>query len=272
LSIRAIKSRIDAGKLFVNGKIERFSSRKVKYKDKIEFFIEDLKKDSPLLLINKDSILFENKHIIAVFKPARYLSNHLLKKITVEESVKKYLKKQNHFFCVLLHRLDKDTSGVLLFAKTLEGRDFYLKQFKERNIKKTYHAIVSKIPEKNKGEIKSFIGKISQDKHFSKWGNVDKKMGKRAITFYKIKKTFKNYSLLELKLLTGRTHQIRIHLQTLGTPVIGDPIYLNQKTTIIPPRLMLHASEIIIPLINEDDKITIKAPFPEDFNNILKII
>lgn len=145
----------------------------------------------------------------------------------------------------VVHRLDKDTSGLLIVAKN-DAAFFYLKDlFQERNIKKYYLALVEGRPKKSKGIISVPLGRIGLKRTTKIVGNklIDKK---EAETEYKVVKEFLDFTLLEVAPRTGRTHQIRVHLNSIGHPVAGDPIYGFKKSS--PPpglkRLFLHAYKL----------------------------
>jgi len=170
----------------------------------------------------------------------------------------------------VVHRLDRDTSGVLILAKTKEGYKFLKKSFKRRDIQKTYNAFVYGVPKEERGIINRPIAKSKGD--FRRWTTGSKTRGKEreAITIYKVVKSGKGVSFLEIFPKTGRTHQIRVHLNSINHPVIGDNLYapnLDKKFNL--NRLALHARAIKFKDFTGED-IFIEAPFPEDFNNALK--
>ncbi len=144
----------------------------------------------------------------------------------------------------VVHRLDKDTSGVMVVA--LEDKAYYdlSEQFKNRKINRKYVALIYGHPEKDEGEIVSLIGRSVSDR---KKMSTRVKKGKEAITRWKILEKFNNTTLVEIRPRTGRTHQIRVHFASIGHPVLGDKVYgkkieLKRKNKIIFPRQMLHAS------------------------------
>lgn len=169
----------------------------------------------------------------------------------------------------IVHRLDKDTSGLLLVAKNNDSF-FYLKNlFQSRKIKKHYLALVNGRPKELRGVISSPLGRIGLKRTTKIIGNklIDKK---EALTEYKTIKEFNGYTLLEVTPRTGRTHQIRVHLNSTGNPVAGDNIYGFRKS-ISPPnlnRLFLHAYKL--EFVGPDGKkLVLEADLPEELQKVL---
>ena len=186
----------------------------------------------------------------------------------------------------IVHRLDKDTSGVMIIAKNQTAFDWLKKQFKKRQTNKTYLALVHGKLKNKEGEIKTLLARATSDPTKQKvipLINADLKMpridaeigtkGKEAITQYKVIKEFKNYSLLEVHPKTGRLHQIRAHLAHLGHPVVDDKKYGNKRLPILPglTRQFLHAKELKITLADGQKKV-FSAPLPADLNGILQTL
>ena len=173
-----------------------------------------------------------------------------------------------------IHRLDKDTSGIFLVAKNDKTLDFLQKQFKEREVKKKYLALVVGHLKKDDGTIETLIGRAPKDRRKQKvyLPHEPAAIGKRkAITKYKLLQRFKNYDLIEVEPRTGRKHQIRTHLSYLGHPIVGDKLY-EFKGQIYPPHLkrqFLHASYLKITLPNGETK-EFRSELPEDLKDILK--
>lgn len=164
----------------------------------------------------------------------------------------------------LVHRLDKDTSGVLVAVKTREAQLSLLRQFRKREVKKVYRAVVwGKLKEK-KGLIDVPIGRLSHHKKIEVHS-----MGREAVTEYKVLEEGLNASLLELRPLTGRTNQIRVHLAYLGNPVAGDKEYVGARQSALdsklPFRMLLHACQLEFTHPKTSKKVTFKAPVPKDF-------
>ncbi|PMP93313.1 MAG: RluA family pseudouridine synthase, partial [Thermodesulfobacterium geofontis] len=157
----------------------------------------------------------------------------------------------------IVHRLDKDTSGIMLVAKNDFVHKRLVEAFKERLIEKVYIALVYGKLTKKKGNIETFIGRhpVSRKKM------AVLREGKLAITFYEVLDEFNKASLILAKPITGRTHQIRVHFSHIGHPVLGDPVYGGLKHDLPkPPRLMLHAYEISFEHPRTFQKLRFKAP------------
>lgn len=170
----------------------------------------------------------------------------------------------------IVHRLDKDTSGVLLIAKTKEGYWHLKKQFKDRKIKKAYNAFIYGKMKDERGIINRPIGRATGS--VRKWATGNKARGemREAITKFKVVKNAMPASMLELWPQTGRTHQIRVHMQALGHPVVADNLYAPSREGVYGfTRLALHAKRLIFNDLKED-LIEIDAPFPEDFKEAME--
>ena len=187
----------------------------------------------------------------------------------------------------IVHRLDKDTSGVMIIAKNQTSFEWLKKQFKERLVSKKYIALIHGKLKNKEGEIKTLLARATGDPTKQKvipLINADLKMpridaeigtkGKEAITQYKVIKEFKDYSLLKVSPKTGRLHQIRVHLAHLGHPVVGDKKYgrpLKSGFNGLLTRQFLHAKELGITLSNGSKK-TFNAPLPTELNSVLRTL
>ena len=186
-------------------------------------------------------ILYEDKSIIVVSKPSHLLtiSTDNEKEKTMFHKVIEYEKKKNKNNKVfIVHRLDKDTSGILVFAKNERIK----RQLQDnwQNTKRYYQAVVEGNVEKQEDTIKSYL---KENKALITY-STNKSDGKLAITKYKVIKTNKKYSLLDIEILTGRKNQIRVHMNDINHPIIGDKKY-NSKTNPI-KRLGLHANKLVL--------------------------
>lgn len=166
----------------------------------------------------------------------------------------------------IVHRLDKDTSGLLIIAKNDKAHINMSNEIKNRKVKKVYIALVRGIVAENEATINMPIGRSNKDR--KKMAVV--KNGKEAITHFKVIKRFDKYTLLEVKIDTGRTHQIRVHLSEIGHPVVGDEIYSNGKNEFGVHGQLLHAKSLDFkhPITGKD--MHLEAELPEEFKNILK--
>lgn len=170
----------------------------------------------------------------------------------------------------IVHRLDKETSGALLIALTQEYFEYLKTLFQKHEIKKTYYAICAGAPKQRKGIIDIAIGIKSGTTKRTVFSN---KMAKPAITEYEVEKTWsvagETYSLIRVSPKTGRTHQIRVHLNYIGCPIIGDELYGGRRNAQRAPRHMLHCFSM--EFVGLHGKLVhIEAPFPDDFMNMLR--
>ena len=166
----------------------------------------------------------------------------------------------------IVHRLDKDTSGLIIIAKNDKAHINMSNLIKERKVKKTYIALVRGVIPENEATINMPIGRSYKDR--KKMAVV--KTGKNAVTHFKVIERFSKYTLLELVIDTGRTHQIRVHMAEIGYPLVGDNVYSNGKNEFNVEGQMLHAHKLEFdhPITNKHMKL--EAPLPEYFNNVLK--
>jgi len=182
----------------------------------------------------------------------------------------------------IVHRLDKDTSGLLLITKNNEAFFYFKNLFQTRKMKKSYIALVLGKPREAKGTISSPLGRIGLKRTTKIIGKkiIDKK---EAETEYKIVKNFKNFTLLELKPLTGRTHQLRVHLNSIGHPIAGDTIYGFKKQPSLPElnRLFPHAYRLEFVLPSETSAneslptgkaLNLEIDLPKDLQKVLSSI
>jgi 23S rRNA pseudouridine1911/1915/1917 synthase len=172
----------------------------------------------------------------------------------------------------IVHRLDKDTSGVIISAKNPDSLEFLSSQFRNKTTEKSYLAIVKGVPVKSEGIIETNIARdITNRKKFT----VSDSRGKKAKSHYKVIESWNSLSLVLLGLETGRTHQLRVHMLHLGNPILGDPIYGRTSGIFPNSSLMLHAYELSITLpfsANKNNTKTerFRAPIPERFLEIIE--
>ncbi len=166
----------------------------------------------------------------------------------------------------IVHRLDKDTSGVIIVAKNDKAHLNLSEQIKNHKVKKTYIALVRGNIPNDEATIDMPIGRSKKDR---KKMDIDKN-GKNAITHFKVLERFDGYTLLKVNIETGRTHQIRVHLMTIGYPIVGDIVYSNGKNPFKVTGQMLHAKSIEFkhPITGENMKI--EAPLPKYFEDVIK--
>ena len=166
----------------------------------------------------------------------------------------------------IVHRLDKDTSGLLIVAKNDKAHIQMSKQIQNREVKKIYIALVRGVIPENEATINMPIGRSMQDR---KKMAVTKK-GKEAITHFQVLERFDKYTLLKVKIDTGRTHQIRVHMAEIGHPVVGDMLYSNGKNEFGVEGQMLHATSLDFKHPITQKPLHLEAPLPEYFEEVLK--
>ncbi|MDR1900544.1 MAG: RluA family pseudouridine synthase [Treponema sp.] len=162
----------------------------------------------------------------------------------------------------IVHRLDKDTSGVIIAAYDDEALKMLADQFRERRVKKTYAALVRGVPGESAGRLQTLICRDRRDR---KRFTVDGERGRTAITLYRVLKSWPSCSLVLLRPKTGRTHQLRVHMRYLGHPIIGDPLYGPADPLFPGAGLMLHARSLSLILPGHDGPDFFRAPLPERF-------
>ena len=167
----------------------------------------------------------------------------------------------------IVHRLDKDTSGLIIAAWDEEAHAFLSDQFRGRTVRKSYAALVRGMPKKESGCIDTQIIRSRRDR---KTFTVCDRGGRRSITWYKVVRSYGDYSLLLVRPKTGRTHQIRVHLKHLGNPILGDPVYGIMDPRFQKATLMLHAKRLSIVLPGERELKTFRIPLPERFRSVMK--
>ncbi|MCI9246734.1 MAG: RluA family pseudouridine synthase [Clostridia bacterium] len=165
----------------------------------------------------------------------------------------------------IVHRLDKDTSGLLIIAKNDKAHLEMSEQIQNRQVKKTYLALVKGIVPENEATIKMPIGRSTKDR--KKMAVTPK--GKEAITHFKVLERFEKYTYLEVSIETGRTHQIRVHMAEIGHPVVGDMVYSNGKNEFNIEGQMLHAYRLEFKHPITEKEMCLEASLPEYFTNIL---
>jgi RluA family pseudouridine synthase len=252
LSKRAIKRTIDLQGCLVNGKIERFASQKVHPGDKIEIHLAPIEKKQKIQW-EKERILYEDNLLLIYNKPAGIsVDNEGLESIIP-------------FKAPLVHRLDKETTGILILAKNNSIATKLQNLFKERKIVKEYLAIVEgskkSLPLFSEARMESY--KPHQGKILSRLVN---KGGKEAKTYFEILCSSKKTMLLLCKPVTGRTHQIRLHCIDIGHPILGDYTYCREYLSkCYPERILLHAFKITFNHPETGVLLSIEAPLPQDF-------
>ncbi len=274
LSRSHIQKKIEENKILVNQKATK-SNYKLRLSDEVKVMIED---PQPIEILAQDiplDILYEDAHLIVINKkrgmvvhPAAgnytgTLVNALLAHCDDLSGINGEIRPG------IVHRLDKDTSGVMVAAKSDIAHLSLAEQIKEKTATRKYYAIVHGNIKEDEGVIQGAIGRHTTDR---------KKMaivfegGKDATTKFKVVERFGEYTLVECKLLTGRTHQIRVHMTYIGHPVLGDPKYGMVKSQFKIAGQALHSAnlEFVHPITKE--KLFFTAPLPDDMEKILKVL
>ena len=272
LSRTAIKRLLDEGKILVNGK-----KQKPSYKPEVGDIITiEIPEPEEVELKPQDipiDVIYEDKDIIVVNKPKGMvvhpangnpdgtLVNAILAKC--KDSLSGI---GGEIRPGIVHRLDKDTSGLLIIAKNDQAHINMSKQIQDRKVIKKYIALVKGVIAENTATIDMPIARSTKDR---KKMAVDPK-GKEAITHYKVLQRYDKYTLLEIKIDTGRTHQIRVHMSYIGHPVVGDMQYSNGKNEFGIEGQMLHSKYLEFDHPITGKRLKLEAPLPEYFEQVLK--
>ena len=168
----------------------------------------------------------------------------------------------------IVHRLDKDTSGLILIAKNDQAMRWLQDRFRLREVEKVYLALVDGKPPTPEGRIEAAIAR--DPSHRKKMAVVSAERGRQAVTEYRTLEEFSAHTLLEAHPLTGRTHQIRLHMAFIGCPISGDGVYGHRKSSLDILRHFLHAARITLRLPGESGERTFEAPLPEELEAVLK--
>ena len=257
LSKNSVKSLLHNEKLFVNGNM----TTKYNYELNVGDIVEIREK-----VAKNIDIIYEDKDIIVINKPSGLLTvaTEKEKNKTAYHLVMEYLKKKNKNNRIfIIHRLDKDTSGIIMFAKNERAKHLYQDNWNDIVKKRCYYAVIDGKMQKKEGTIKSYL-KENGNMVYS----VKDRSGKLAITEYKVLKERKNISLLDINLKTGRKNQIRVHMKENKTSILGDLKY-GEKSKLI-NRLALHAYKL--ELINPVTKklLTFEINMPNEFKTLFK--
>lgn len=276
ISRSMVQKLLDEEKITVNDKIQK-ASYKVQAFDKIQINIETPKEvkiepqDIPLDIVYEDNdILVVNKQKGLVVHPANGNPDGTLVNAIMAHCKDSLSGIGGELRPGIVHRLDKDTSGLLIIAKNDKAHIQVSQQIKDREVKKTYIALVRGTIVEDEATINMPIGRSTKDRKKM----AVTKNGKEAVTHFKVLNRYTtnkgSYTLLEIKIDTGRTHQIRVHMAEIGHPVIGDGIYSNGKNEFGVEGQCLHARrlEFVHPITGKEMKL--EAPLPEYFQKIIE--
>ena len=261
-----LRKMLTAGRVMVDGNIIHKAKFLVPNGSTISISNkETASKSSPPPSVKKQNprikILFEDEHIIIVNKQAGLLSvaTNKMEPDTLHSRVVNYLKSQNEkSWAFIVHRLDRETSGVMIFAKHKRHKEYLQEQFARREVHRIYHALVEGKPQNDRGTIREWL---LEDK-FLRVKTVKKNhpQAKEAITHYSVEDNDEFASLVQLTIETGRRHQIRVGLANLGCPVVGDSDHGAEGNPI--GRIALHASSLEFLHPETDDPVRFEAPIP----------
>lgn len=250
-STRKVKKLIDIQGCFLNGNSADVSTKRLRKGDQVE--VLKAKMDRALAQRKKCKVIFEDEYFFAIEKPVGQISD--------AEDLKKKLSQYGDIR--LVHRLDRETSGILLLAKNEKAQEMGEELFRSRAVKKVYYAIVSGKPVKNSGAIEStHYGKLGKLNGRDLWSSASSRE-KHALTRWFLEESKGKQSFLKIIPETGRTHQIRVHLSESGYPIIGDPLYGD--FSIKAPRMLLHAHKLSFKHPVSAKEIELISDLPKEF-------
>ena len=272
LSRTMIQKLIEDGDVLVNGDVKKISY-KVQAGDIIEVNISEPKETGikaqaiPLEIVYEDNdIIVVNKPKGMVVHPANGNPDGTLVNAIMAKCKGSLSGIGGEIRPGIVHRLDKDTSGLLIVAKNDQAHINMSKQIKDRKVKKIYIALVKGSIAEDEATINMPIGRSTKDRKKM----AVRKDGKEAITHFKILKRYDKYTLLEIKIDTGRTHQIRVHMAEIGHPVVGDSVYSNGKNEFGVEGQMLHAKSLDFKHPITQKQMHLEAELPEYFKEVLR--
>ena len=288
---------LKSGNVLINGKPELSPSRKVRTGQEISLTIPPLESTKVIPEEGELDILFEDEHLIVINKnagvvvhqsavhPSGTLVNYLLHHCHDLSGIGGVLRPG------IVHLLDKDTSGILVVAKTDDAHQNLSEQFKEHSVKRQYQTMVWGVPGKDHGVINAALGRHPVRRKDMSIVEIDnlvesgKEKGKYAVTHWRVLQRFEFSALLACRLETGRTHQIRVHLTSIGHPVICGPQYWKSPLKSLPSvsaelsqtianfrRQALHAEILGFKHPSSGEWLEYSAPIPDDFQQLLKAI
>ena len=267
----AIKRLIEDKNVTVNGKVEK-AGKTLKEGDEITVILPDpVKLDLEAENIPLD-IIYQDEDIAIINKPqgmtvhagngvhGSTLVNALLYHLDSLSGINGVIRPG------IVHRIDKDTSGLLVVAKNDAAHVSLSEQIKNKTCRRIYLALVEGVVKENDGVIDTFIGRSDKNRTMM----AVKSDGRRAITHYKVIRRYKDYTLMEFSLETGRTHQIRVHTKYLGHPIVGDPVYGYKTQKFKLNGQLLHAFRLELTHPRSGERMTFEAPLPDYFREVLE--
>ena len=273
LSRSYIQKIIKDGNVYVNDAVIKANYR-VKEDDKVRFIIPDsVEPDIPAQNIPLD-ILYEDKDILIINKPKDMVVHPAPGHYegTVVNAIMYHCKDElsginGVMRPGIVHRIDKDTTGSLIICKNDEAHNAIAELLKTHDITRKYRAIVYGNIKDESGIVNAPIGRHPNDR---KKMAINQKNGKQAVTHYKVLERFDKFTYIECELETGRTHQIRVHMSSIGYPLLGDEVYSNRKSPYKLNGQVLHAMTIGFKHPRNGEYIEFEAPLPEYFEDLLR--
>ncbi len=252
-----LRSWIKDGRVTIDGEIAKNASIVVQKGQKVELGAR------PRFIVGGIKIYYEDRAFIAIEKPAGLLSvaTNFEKGKTAHALLKDHYRPGRVF---VVHRIDQDTSGVMVFAFTEEARDAFKDKFEKHDIERIYIAIVEGQMTESKGTWQSLL---YEDDNYKVHSTTDPTKGQIAITHFQVLATSHRYTALQLKLETGRKNQIRVHCQNAGHPIVGDKKYGAVTNPI--KRLALHACHLALKHPITKQPLQFTSPIPEEFNKLI---
>lgn len=267
-----IGKMIEENLVLYNGKPSK-ASTKVKTGDRIELFEKEPEplavkgEEIPLEIVYEDDdLMVINKPRGMVVHPAPGHTSGTLVNAVLSHAGESLSSINGVLRPGIVHRIDKDTSGLILVCKNDFSHKALAKQLEEHSITRRYHAICSGRLKEEQGTVSAPIGRDEKNR---KQQAINYKHGKEAITHYRLLENLQNASLLECRLETGRTHQIRVHMKSIGHPLLGDPLYGPKKNLYAIKGQALHAMVLGFVHPRSGEYMEFSADYPEDFQKLL---
>ena len=274
LSWARIRTAIARGQVSVDGHVERDPGAEVTPRQRVEF--DPTRKALPHARLDLQR-LYEDEEILVIDKPAGLLSvpTDPAAKQTEDTVWRRALDYATHLrgrggYAGMLHRLDRDTSGALAIALSREAHRRGRELFAVHRFERWYLAVVHGVPAEREGTIRAAISNRYVSGRRRVVRNEDE--GRDAITHYRVREAYRGAALLELELETGRQHQIRLHLQRLGHPLVGERVYVDAPTRLRAERQMLHAWRLRFPHPTRSVTVAVEAPMPSDMAKLARAI